>query len=50
MTSISDMQCLEIALEEIGGTRGMWRLLKQIYDIAGLNHALATLRGWGWKP
>jgi hypothetical protein len=47
--SIADTSELLNRLAAIDGTRGMWKILLGIYDIAGWSHALATLRGWGWK-
>jgi hypothetical protein len=50
MTSISDRITLDDYCDQINATWGMRQLLRQIYDLAGYSHALATLRGWGWTP
>jgi hypothetical protein len=45
-----ELQRLSGMLGTINGTDGMWLILRDIYRSAGWTHAVATLKGWGWKP
>ena len=48
MTSTTDRMMLNDYCDQINATWGMRQIIREIYDIAGWSHALATLKGWGW--